>query len=263
MLFFGKSDIGKKRATNQDNFITLKLCVNLILCVICDGMGGVHGGSIASELAISSFTEFIKVNLAPYIDTERAVFNAASAASAGIEYGALLAGAVGEANAAVKARSKNDHSLDGMGTTLLAALIVDNILYIANVGDSRLYFISGGEIKQITRDHSYVQYLVDIGKITQEEAASSPYKNIITRAVGTDDEIDADIFKLEYNSGALLMCSDGLYNVTEPELYIKLAGDIRDPESLACAVNKLIEHANDNGGPDNITAVIIKNDNDI
>lgn len=262
MLFYGKSDMGKTRSTNEDNFITLEICKNLILCVICDGVGGYKGGNIASELAILTFTDYVKTHLLPFVNSEKNIFNFKSAKKSGVNIEDMLSKAVHAANTTIRQRGNHDPKLKDMGTTLIAALIIDNMLYVANVGDSRLYVIKGDEIKQITHDHSYVQFLIDTGKITAEEAVKSPYRNVITRVVGTDSflESDTDIYTLKSSSGFILMCSDGLYNYSNPDNYSTYIKDVNDNETLIAAVDKLIETANANGGKDNITVILIKND---
>ncbi|MFA6947668.1 MAG: PP2C family serine/threonine-protein phosphatase [Eubacteriales bacterium] len=217
MIFFGKTDIGRKRASNQDSFSVGKIQSGELVAILCDGMGGANGGNIASAVSVDTFIEYIETALTAY-----ASVGGKSRRRPGVNYPALLASAVESANEAVFKRTREDRSLAGMGTTLVAAIISGDNLYIANVGDSRLYIFENGSVKQITRDHSYVQYLVDIGRISQDEAAVSPYKNIITRAVGREEKIEADLFTISMNGKNhgenvadelyILMCSDGLTN---------------------------------------------------
>lgn len=260
MLFFGKSDVGKTRSTNEDNYITLELAKNLILCVICDGIGGYQGGNIASELAIITFTEYLKTHLLPFVNPDNSIFNHTAALSAGIKFEDILSKAVYASNTTIRQRGSHDQKLKDMGTTLIAALIIDNILYVANVGDSRLYIVDNDETIQVTHDHSYVQLLIDAGKITAEEAAKSPYRNVIIRSVGTESfaDTDTDIYELEFNSGFILMCSDGLYNYFKPHQYNEFLKDVNDINTLTNAVDKLVETANAHGGKDNITVILIK-----
>ena len=260
MLFFGKSDVGKTRAINEDNFVTIKLCNNLLLCVICDGIGGHTGGEVASELAIMAFSDYMKTHLCPFIAEDKNVFDMNAALLFNVNIEEIMVKAVSAANTTIRQRGAYDAKLKGMGTTLIAALIIDNTLYAANVGDSRLYFIGDNEISQITHDHSYVQYLLDIGEITPEEALKNKYRNAITRAVGTNSflETDTDIYKFEFTSGFILMCSDGLYNYSAPENYGGFLEDVTDIDTLTAAVNELVENANENGGKDNITVIVIK-----
>ena len=260
MLFFGKSDVGKTRAVNEDNFITIKLCENLLLCAICDGIGGHKGGDIASELAIIAFTDYIKTHLCPFIAEDKNVFDMNAALLFNVDIEDVLIKAVSAANTTIRQRSAYDAKLKDMGTTLIAALIIDNTLYAANVGDSRLYYIGDEGVSQLTHDHSYVQYLIDTSQITPEEALKNKYRNVITRAVGTNSflETDPDIYKLEFTSGFLLMCSDGLYNYSEPEKFGDFLKNVTDIDTLNSAVSELVENANTNGGRDNITVIVVK-----
>ena len=263
MFYFGISDIGKKRSQNQDSFSITPL-EGALLCTVCDGMGGALGGNVASELADSVYTEHIQNAFAGQISHE------GETDRVGIRD--ILCDAVSEANAAVSARAASDESLHGMGTTLVSALFLGDTMYAVNVGDSRLYLIGSGGITQITHDHSYVQYLLDLGKITEEEAARAPMKNIITRSVGNEEEVTPDIFVQKLpESGYVLLCSDGLTNfVPEPQIQSIVTGfsdgtidtPFSDPESgreaLRERVNRLVRLANEAGGGDNITAVLIK-----
>ena len=179
MQFFGKSDTGKKRSENQDSFITEQLNENTVLCLVCDGMGGANGGSTASSLACSTFLKHIKKKLPDFKEQTQLEFEGRIA-----KVEEVIKKAITAANSAVFKKATKNKDLSGMGTTLVCALIVDDSLYIANVGDSRAYGFSEGEMLQITRDHSYVQTLVDLGQLTPEEAATNPHKNILTKAIG-------------------------------------------------------------------------------
>ena len=164
--------------------------------------------------------------------------------------------------------SQSSADYQGMGTTLVAALFCGETAYVINVGDSRLYLISDNTITQITHDHSYVQHLVDNGSITQEDARSHPFRNRITRAIGTKNELETDIFSVELENIEicyLLLCTDGLSGVLMPEdIYEIVSSDIdidiiTDVETeLSDKTERLINAANNAGGPDNITAVLVK-----
>jgi protein phosphatase len=257
MLFCGKSDLGMKRSLNEDNFYISELCANLLLCVICDGMGGANGGEVASMLAVSTFADYIKENLAPYIiEGDGGARYDASVSK--VNHEELLSAAASQTNDAVRKRSNADSTLEGMGTTLIAALFVNRTVYAVNVGDSRLYHINNGALIQKTHDHSYIQYLIDIGQITHEEAAVSPYRNIITRAIGAESSLKSDTYMFDFDSGFVLMCSDGLYNFTEDKYITEIINKVTDYDSLQNTVNKMIDNANLNGGRDNITIIIVK-----
>lgn len=255
MQFFGKSDTGIKRRENQDSFVTEQLYENAVLCLVCDGMGGANGGKTASDLTCREFVEQIKKKLPDFYNKKQKTYIFEDD-----DIKKILQKAVDYANSSVyKKASKNDE-LSGMGTTLVCALIVDNRLFIAHIGDSRLYFVLSEEIEQITRDHSYVQTLIDLGKITPEEASFNPHKNVITRAIGTQKTVEADMicYNLsDIDAEYILLCSDGLTNYADNKTIHSI---ITESDSIENACKLLIDKANENGGGDNITAVIIKLD---
>lgn len=247
MDFFGTTNIGMKRQVNQDSFLIREYGCGL-LAVVCDGMGGVSGGGEASSTAVTAFTGYTDIN-----------FDDSSAAGVhpSEEYCRdVLLSAVRAANNAVYSAAVENRELHGMGTTLVSALVTDDRIYAVNVGDSRMYMIDDAAATQITHDHSYVQYLVDIGKITKDEARNSNNKNIITRAVGTEENVETDFFTVAPRpaSGHVLLCTDGLTNhITESDM----AQCVNSAESTEKACDELISRANLGGGSDNITAVII------
>ncbi len=249
MLFYGKTDVGKKRAVNQDNFIVKKYSSDVLFAVVCDGMGGASGGNVASMLAIEKFTEILDAR-----EKEHPAFFGMS----GDDILDLLSEAATEANRAVFKTASNDPELAGMGTTLVGCIISGEHSYIVNVGDSRLYVVEGGDITQITHDHSYVQYLVDLGKLTPEEAKHSKNKNLITRAVGTEKTVGPDLFTCDVKPGVYaVLCSDGLTNHVEPEEIRETVSSIGKGQDIQSACESLINCANSRGGLDNITAVIL------
>lgn len=254
MFFYGATDVGMKRTANQDNFIITEYSPDVILAVVCDGMGGAQGGGYASSIAAETFAEYVG-GFSDYITQRHGDKDVDEKISD------ILRAGTEAANGKVFAEAKSKDELFGMGTTLVAALITPKSIYVVNVGDSRMYHVSGGSAKQITRDHSYVQYLVDIGKISPREARRCDKRNIITRAVGTEDEVEADLYTVpRTKDGAfILLCSDGLHTLIEPKEIaeaLKRKGDV-DAELLKKAVDKLIGLANGRGGGDNITAVIL------
>lgn len=249
MLFYGKTDVGKRRAVNQDNFIVKKYSSDVLFAVVCDGMGGARGGNIASSLAIETFADILneceKLHPSFFGMSEEDILD-------------LLSEATTEANRAVFKLASNDPSLSGMGTTLVGCIISGEHSYIVNVGDSRLYIVQGEDISQITHDHSYVQYLVDLGKITPEEAKRSKNKNLITRAVGTEKTVGLDLFTCDVKPGVYaVLCSDGLTNHVEPEEIRNTVSEIGHGEDIQSVCESLIDCANSRGGLDNITAVIL------
>lgn len=262
MYFYGKSDTGKVRAANQDNYIIHSLCRNSTLCVVCDGMGGAKSGNVASECATRVFVDKVARYAAPKISSEGILKITSDDACV------ILDNAAHDANIAVYRKSQSSADYQGMGTTLVAALVCDDIVYVVNVGDSRLYLISDNTITQITHDHSYVQHLIDSGSLSVEDARTHPYRNRITRAVGIRSELETDIFSVDLSSldmCYLLLCSDGLsgqllpediYSIISSDLDIDVVTDV-DGE-LSDKTERLIEAANAAGGPDNITAVLVK-----
>lgn len=246
LQYSGKTDTGRKRRDNQDSFRIDELSENALLLVVCDGVGGVAGGNIASNTAVDSFTEYIRPRWAEVSGGD------------GETICGLLRDAASRANRDVYDKANAEPSLAGMGTTLVAAILDGKHMYIANIGDSRLYLVEYGEINKLTRDHSYVQYLVDIGQLTPEEAAVSPKRNIIIRAIG-GAEVETDTFCVEANGEDdryVLLCSDGLtdYLSESDILGIIIDGGL----SLDDKTDSLIEGANRGGGGDNITAVLAK-----
>ena len=241
MISYGKSDTGKKRKANEDSF-RISECDDWVCATVCDGMGGAHGGSVASELAVCVYSNTLF----------KEIGKAGSPLTGQIIKNAMLS-AVEEANTAVYERAMEDDSLNGMGTTLVSGFTVGDTAYVLNVGDSRLYSIKNGFITQITRDHSYVQYLQDSGQISAEEAKEHPNRNIITKAVGISKKIEADFLVADKFDG-LLLCSDGLVNYVTEDVIQDI---VSDKGSVKKKVNALVSAANKNGGGDNITVVLL------
>ncbi|MBQ7900730.1 MAG: Stp1/IreP family PP2C-type Ser/Thr phosphatase [Clostridia bacterium] len=234
------TDIGRVREINEDAFSATKLTDDVYCLIVADGMGGHRAGQIASNTACGIISDKIKDGLS----------NGSLSVDRMLE---VMCGAISAANKTLYSNQLADDSLSGMGTTVVAAVIAGTTACVCNVGDSRLYYISDG-IVQITKDHSYVQDLVDKGLITAREAIDHPNKNIITRAVGTELDVEVDCFKIECEPGSkIVMCSDGLSNFVE-DSFIQQAVTKNDPQ----AANKLlIQTANNNGGRDNITVINI------
>lgn len=234
MNIFGMTDQGMVRKQNQDSFFHWT-DGEMGFAVVCDGMGGALSGNIASAMAAQRFAEVVGV------------------LEAGPEE-RLTVGAE-KANAAVYQRAQQDMNCWGMGTTLVAALALDHIAYVINIGDSRCYLLSKEEIRQVTRDHSLVAELVAMGRITEEEARIHPNRNIITRALGTDQKVQADLYEVALEPGdQLLFCSDGLSNEMLPEEMETLAAE----GTLEERCQKLIQLALDRGAPDNVTVVLME-----
>lgn len=242
MKIYGKTDIGKVRNINQDNYFYEILENDIALLCVCDGMGGTNGGQIASSNAGNEFILEIKRQLKNELTTEN--------------IREILTSAINSANTHVYEMSQNDKELSEMGTTLIGGILYKNCIYIANIGDSRCYHISDDCITQVTKDHSLVQELIDKEQITYVESLNHPDKKYITRAVGTHKNVSGDIYKINLEKNEqILLCSDGLHNMMD-EVIIKQKMSTNDDVKKKCL--NLINIANKNGGHDNITAVILE-----
>ena len=240
MRISAKTDVGKVRPNNQDSYAAGEFQNGVTWVVVCDGMGGYRGGNIASSAAVKTISERITGSYRENM-TSSSIKN-------------LLVTSITNANFEIFDMAAANEELKGMGTTVVAALITKKAIYIAHAGDSRAYLAADGKLKQITKDHSVVQELVDSGEITREQAMDHPQKNLITRALGVEEIVKVD-FTVEDIKGdeTLLICTDGLTNeVTEDEILRVLSE--KPFEEVA---DTLVNMANENGGNDNITAVAI------
>lgn len=236
MNTFSKTDIGRKREVNQDYVFVSDQPVGNIpnLLIVADGMGGHNAGDYASKFVVQVLKKELEKSRE---DGPRA----------------MLKKAIASANHQLIAESKTDAKLEGMGTTLVAATVIEHTLYFANVGDSRLYLLND-EIRQLSKDHSLVQEMVRLGGLNAEEAKHHPDKNIITRAIGVKEDIEIDFFEYRLKKGdIILMCTDGLSNMVEDEEIFQIVRSSRD---VVEAVEQLIERANSNGGKDNIGVIV-------
>ena len=241
MQYWSLSDPGCVRTQNQDAYQVEQLDRNTLLCVLCDGMGGAKSGNVASSLAVEVFTQEIKRTWFPSLDQ--------------ISADQMLRGAAKLANFTVFDQSKQFEEFLGMGTTLVAALIRGRDATIINVGDSRAYAIDRTGIRQLTKDHSLVQMMVERGELTPERARTYPGKNFITRAVGTESVLESDLFHYRLSRGdCLLLCSDGLSNMMDDQeiLFEVVHGAHKDD-----CCQRLLQIAKDRGAPDNVTSVLI------
>lgn len=242
MITFGaKTDIGKARKMNQDFYRASAALPPLF--ILCDGMGGHLSGDIASRSAAESAEAFIRMQSALDLSEAKAA--------------RILKNAVSYANKIVYNRAKTTEDFSGMGTTMDICLVDFDILYIAHVGDSRVYLFRGGELSQLTKDHSLVEEMVESGMLSKSEAENHPNKNVITRAVGTNFSVKNDFITLPLQKDdMILMCSDGLSNMlSESEMKNLLISD----GNLDTVAENLVNRANENGGRDNITAIVFKN----
>jgi len=241
MRAFTKTDVGKLREKNQDFYYASTEDDMIQLYIVADGMGGYNGGEVASSLATNAAKGYILSNFEAICDEKEKILM-------------LIKSAIEYANMIVLEKAKSEKELEGMGTTLDICLIYNNKIFIGHVGDSRIYRIRKEIIRKLTKDHSYVQQLIEDGKITKEEAATHPKKNMITKALGVSSFVEPDVFVKGYlKDDIILMCTDGLTNVTtDADIFEIIMQDVEN------APNALIEEANKNGGPDNITVLVIK-----
>ena len=239
MKGYSTTDKGKTREINQDYIYCSNEPVGLLpnLYIVADGMGGYNAGDFASRCSVEAFVAEAQKNKQPTVI-------------------GTMTEALREANATVLRHARENEELSGMGTTFVAATVFPDRTYVMNVGDSRLYLL-GNEIKQITVDHSYVEEMVRKGEIQRKDARIHPKKNVITRAVGVEETVEADFYEIETESDSefLLLCTDGLTNMVEDDeirhMVMKYAKTPQD------AVQRLVKKANEYGGKDNISIIMI------
>lgn len=237
MKISSATGVGKVRSLNEDSFFVSDVCTNdTVLAIVADGMGGHNAGEVASAEAVNAIKE--------------------SNFCSGKDIKTVLSDAIACANNAIYKMSTKNPQLHGMGTTTTACVITQNKVTVAHVGDSRLYLIHSGEMTQITKDHSLVEMLIENGTITKEDAKNHPQKNVITRAIGTNNSVECDIYEFTADADdIILLCTDGLVNMVEEEKILSLISNTKDFENLA---DILIKEAENAGGLDNITAVLVK-----
>lgn len=238
MRVFSVTDVGKTRKVNQDYIYTSEQPIGNLpnVFVVADGMGGHNGGGTASSYGVQMLLESIRLDNG---------FNPVK----------ILKRAVNAANTQVLEKAGSDAGLKGMGTTMVVTTIVGHYAYVANVGDSRMY-IMNRNLEQITRDHSLVEEMIRMGEIDREKARTHPDKNIITRAVGANSQIDVDFFEVKLNpESKIVMCSDGVSNMVADEQMHKLLARYGPEENPA---QLLADLANENGGKDNIAVIVVE-----
>lgn len=243
MIAVGKTDIGKKRVCNEDAFFVSPESYGPLpnLYIVADGMGGHKAGCYASHSAIEVICDFIKDHEEIQLSSDDAIAQ-------------FLKTSVNHANYRLFQKASSNPEYTGMGTTVTIATIINEQLYVAHVGDSRLYVINQEEIRQITKDHSLVQEMVAKGFITALEAKKHPKRHIITRAVGTYEKVKVDTYSLSLEGAQyIFLCSDGVTTMlSDREIHAIIIGD----ETLERKVDQLIESSNERGGIDNITVVL-------
>ena len=247
--FFGRSDIGSKRERNEDSFLCLDLgplsrglSVPAVLLTVADGIGGQAGGAVASLVATDSlrdsFAEALRILSSPP------------------DWPKLLVDTFQEANRRILERIGLDINLTGMGTTLVAAVITEGVAHVANIGDSRAYRVRGEQIIQITQDHSWVAEQARLRPVSEWEMSRSPFRHMITRSLGFDPEVRADVFRIDLAGGDfVLLCSDGLYSALTDRDLARAFGRNAEPKTICL---RLLESADRAGSRDNITAVVAR-----
>lgn len=239
MKGYSTTDKGKTRDINQDYIYCSDEPVGLLpnLYIVADGMGGYNAGDFASRCSVDAFVAQVQKNEQPTVIS-------------------TLTEALKVANATVLRHARENEEMNGMGTTFVAATVFPDRTYVMNVGDSRLYLL-GDELKQITVDHSYVEEMIRKGELQRKDARIHPKKNVITRAVGVEDNVEADFYEIETDEDSrfLLLCTDGLTNMVEDdEICHMIAKYAKTPQE---AVQRLVKKANENGGKDNISIIVI------
>lgn len=242
LIASGNTDIGRKRKTNQDSY---HVGSERKLFVVADGMGGHNGGDIASQMAVKVLPEYVENNL-------------------NMEPVLLLTGSIKESNRSIKHFGETHPELVGMGTTIVSFFFKGQNIYVGNVGDSRAYLINQKKIYQLSRDHSLVQEKLNYGVYNREQAALDPQKNVLVRTVGFEDDVEVDVFVYKVNKNDIFICcSDGLHGKVSDEDMLYLVNKyIPDPASATqksadTVIQALIDQANENGGQDNITAILV------
>ncbi|GAA4655113.1 Stp1/IreP family PP2C-type Ser/Thr phosphatase [Anaerocolumna aminovalerica] len=239
MRAFSITDIGEKRQINQDYVFCEENPVGGLpnLFIVADGMGGHKAGDYASRFCVEAFTENIK--------------NSKQDTHIG-----MISEALQKTNDSLLKEAEDNNELEGMGTTFVAGTILKDVLYVTNIGDSRLYIINE-DIKQITVDHSLVEEMVQTGEIDRKDMRFHPNKNIITRALGASKNVIPDYFEVNLETDdTILMCSDGLSNMVEDHEIMAIVKEY--PDNLQLAAKELVKKANENGGKDNISIIIVK-----
>ena len=246
---FGHSDVGRKREKNEDSFLVAD---DIAFYTVADGMGGHLGGDIASKLSVATVEEILRLLES---DPEATIQDEGAGPLKPGEYQGYLRYAIRLASRRIFEQACADTNLHGMGTTTVALLFRTNKVYVANVGDSRAYRIRGSEISQITKDHSLVGEQIRAGILSEEDARVHRLKNIITRSVGFQEDVDADIdIRVIREGDRFLLCSDGLSNLLHDH-EIRDVVATTDPEQ---ACRRLVDIANERGGDDNVTVVIVE-----
>lgn len=239
MRFAYDTNVGKVRQVNQDRVCVLKNSDDELFAVVCDGMGGHQAGELASSMAIESLCQSFLAS-SPLLNENKAI--------------QWLNEATKLANKEIYDDANSNRYHKGMGTTVACCIVLKDEIVIGHVGDSRVYVFEEQELKQLTKDHTYVNLLVDSGTISKEQAKHHPKKNILMKALGVFEDVSPTILTLENKHQYLIICSDGLYNSLSDDEIIKI---LNEQGPLAQKVLDLIQNANDQGGSDNISVILL------
>ncbi|MCR5415637.1 MAG: Stp1/IreP family PP2C-type Ser/Thr phosphatase [Pseudobutyrivibrio sp.] len=239
MLSFALTDVGVKRSMNQDSVYVSDTPVGALqnLYIVADGMGGELAGDYASNRCIEVVTQ--EISKCPEIQPIK-----------------ILEQALQRANTVIHGEAISDPTKKGMGTTIVVATVLNSHLYVANVGDSRLYVANKTKLTQITKDHSVVAELVRTGELDEDDAKNDNRKNMITRAIGAEESLVVDYFDVKLRgTEKILLCSDGLTNMVEDKDIFKI---LKSTDTIENKVTELVELANNNGGKDNVSTIIVE-----
>lgn len=243
MEFVAKTDVGLRRSNNEDSYFAKKYSDEISLYIVADGLGGYEGGEIASRLLTIKMSRYFEEHLNDDLKDESVVSN-------------ILLSALDKINGEIYKMEKSSPKYNGMGTTIVLVAVIYNKVYYLSVGDSRLYYISNNRnsIKQITEDDTYVNTLLKTNAIEQKDVENHPQKHVLTKAIGVFKDIKTELHVLNETSGYLLLCTDGLTNMLDDDTILQVL-QMKKFENTA---DEYIKRANENGGVDNTTVVVIK-----
>lgn len=248
-MFFGITDVGKQRDNNEDYFISYKLNENITIHIVADGIGGYKAGEVASKVVVDSIIEYLE-NKFDNIEILKGTDSYIKK---------MLKSSVIYANEVIYNKQKGNIHYKGMGTTVVMVFCYKNDIYYLSIGDSRIYYIDKENvgIKRLTEDDTYVNSLLKSNVITAEEAKEHTQKHVLVKAVGVFESIDFDVYKLKEKVGILLMCTDGVTNMIKDEELFKTVIKYNEVKNLEKIANNIVIKANENGGADNITVVLV------
>ena len=241
MHYISGTDIGKMRKDNQDAYTFIEFDGTTVAAVVCDGMGGVSGGEIASKIAVTAIREYLLKNYKAEMTVEQVK--------------ELIEKSFTFSNEKICEYAETDAALQGMGTTAVLIFVIKNVAVIAHIGDSRAYLFDDSGITKLTKDHSLVQDMIDSGSITEEEAKVHPHRNVITRVLGMKEPLQIDIGSISFSNSSILLCTDGLTEYIDDEEIYEI---VRNHPEICTKM--LVDIANERGGDDNITVAVLFSD---